>query len=396
MLACTGIEYATGGGGTSGEGAGGDPPTTTGGAPQGGEGGGQAGAGLGGGPGGGGQGGCSGPDACDGSDGDCDGWPDDPLGDTGLACGCYWGVFESRRYVACEFETFAESACPDGMRVAVPQTLAEQSFIGNLGAPTVYGIMVGLSQSSDATSPSANWSWARPGVPIVWAPDEPNDWSVIKPPFLEAGYEQCGDIQGSSGVNDNYCVDGVWVACEEIADECVDGAPCERPLGCEGVFDCAAAEQCVPSPTAETCNGRDDDCNGVVDDDDACNCAALDGTHRLCGMVNSITEVQCGVGWSLVTLDDQAELTALTALLMPTQRAFIGLLQGSNATMVDSDWLDRTGATPADLATFWAVDEPNDDDFSESHAEDCAALAFGAVIDQPCEGVLSYYVCELD
>ncbi len=66
-----------------------------------------------------------------------------------------------------------------------------------------------------------------------------------------------------NGIDDN---------CDGMTDEGLQGKPCtnDNEFGsCPGLADCIGGKwSCdAPDPVAETCNGLDDDCNGVTDDD---------------------------------------------------------------------------------------------------------------------------------
>ena len=122
----------------------------------------------------------------------------------------------------------------------------------------------------------------------------------------------------------------------------------------------------------------------------------LGATYKVCGMVTAIQQVHCGEGWSLATLETQSELNILVAQIHTTDPYLVGLLQQTTATGVGASWRDRTGTTPNGVASYWAAGEPNDDDDVENHVEDCSAITAGGLIDQPCEGVVSHYICELD
>jgi len=91
------------------------------------------------------------------------------------------------------------------------------------------------------------------------------------------GQEVCDPALGWTGCTARVPVpevcDGVDSDCNGLIDDgIVTGEPCERDNEhgtCEGVTFCAGAGgiQCTaPVPAPEVCNGRDDDCNGVIDD----------------------------------------------------------------------------------------------------------------------------------
>ncbi len=350
----------------------------------------------------GGAGGCQ-QDACDGLDGDCDGFADDPPGTTGVACGCEWLVFEGRRYASCEAQASGELSCPLGTRIFVPQTAAEQAFLASF---TATQFVVGLKQDAGAFSAIAGWHWDRPGVPMVWNSAEPNDTGGPSPDYVENGDENCGTLrdQGTVALNDEYCTNtNISIACEEIADECVEGAPCVLGQGCPGTFDCSlpADQNCVAlaSPPAELCNGLDDDCDGTVDGDQACDCVVrVDLSNRVykdCGQATSLKQVQCGEGFELARIESSEELSFLTGFLSMGERRLIGAYQSPSATELNEGWLySNLTAVANGSAFFWLMDEPNDGDGTENHEEECAAILNGAIVDVPCATDFSRYYCE--
>ncbi len=165
----------------------------------------------------------------------------------------------------------------------------------------------------------------------------------------------CGSAVGTCTMGTETCVAGSFSACTGIGprDEVCDGTldencngmvdegcecsgtmtrPC-RVFGCPGVETCAAGRygMCVATAIAsETCNGRDDDCNGVIDDGAAdcpgetgCDLVRLaTGVYLFCYQAPSNDQRRSWVqardrcamfGYHLVTIDDAAEDAALAA-----------------------------------------------------------------------------------
>ncbi len=129
---------------------------------------------------------------------------------------------------------------------------------------------------------------------------------VCKPQFVGGGrcypVDTCQALDVCNGMDDD---------CDGVVDNFVpqDGKPCESALKgvCQtGKFSCvSAALTCIQTvqPTAEKCNGLDDDCDGQVDEDfmlssDPLNCGVCD---RQCavqtGCVSgACVEVKCADG----------------------------------------------------------------------------------------------------
>lgn len=85
--------------------------------------------------------------------------------------------------------------------------------------------------------------------------------------FAEGG---AGGSGGSSGSTSGPGATSTAASTSATGGTCTEGAPCEtgQPGPCgPGAWSCEAA-QCVATsaPSAEVCNGVDDDCNGPVDD----------------------------------------------------------------------------------------------------------------------------------
>ncbi len=129
---------------------------------------------------------------------------------------------------------------------------------------------------------------------------------------------------------------------------------------------------CVP--TEETCNGLDDDCDGVADEPDsgsgeACGCTWLTWSDRLyaaCTTVGDFDQLTCPAGTDLVVLGSAEEQAALYVLVPDLgTAAFIGLRQDDDAAQTAVGWrwvgrengalVKRDGPLPP-----WSSDQPND------------------------------------
>jgi hypothetical protein len=342
----------------------------------------------------GGAGGCS-AETCNGLDDDCDGFVDEPVSEVGEACGCTWVEFDGRKYVACPVPSFASATCPALTQIAVPQSEAELAFLATLpGAASQIEGFLGLAQSPGSPSSRSGWSWARDGLPIAgWDREQPDDFAYDQPLDVENGDEQCGVIR-SGGLHDQGCTASApTILCEEIANECIDSASCSSAnLGCPGVFDCSVGG-CVAQPVPESCNGIDDDCNGLVDDDDTCNCESFsDGFKEYfrCGPAQGLANALCPENFTIARVETAAEITFLGSIVPGSSYALIGLFQDPGETTLAGGWATSDGV-PASVS--WATNEPDDNDSTENAEEQCAMLNVAGLVDASCD-YLAYYICE--
>ena len=169
-----------------------------------------------------------------------------------------------------------------------------------------------------------------------------------------------------------------------------DGAP-----GCG--FDCNDGDKDVYPGATEVCNFKDDNCDGLVDDDPMCpGCvtspAPGGGNFAFCFKVKTYVDAEADCvaqGGHLVSIHDQATQDAAVsgAFAIAGGEWWIGL--DDMATEGSFAWLD---GTPVDYTT-WAGGEPN----NAGDTEDCGHLASwagGLWNDIPCDQTLAY-VCEL-
>jgi hypothetical protein len=126
---------------------------------------------------------------------------------------------------------------------------------------------------------------------------------------------------------------------------------------------------CTSSP--ETCNGLDDDCDGLVDYDgamSACLCQALDADARYirCFRSKLVTETFCPDGYGLALVTSSAESNVIATLVTPNMY-WVGLFQEADATTLGGGWVYADGSTSNPP---WYAGAPNDDDGVEELTED--------------------------
>ncbi len=213
-------------------------------------------------------------EVCNGIDDDCDGTIDED------GCPCAMRTYDDHRYGFCQSSTWfsaAEEGCVRaGYDLASIGDADENAWMVDSADDISHQsrFFVGLSDRAQEGS----WSWVS-GEALSytnWATDEPNNF----------GNEDCGELTVSGGSrghwNDVGC--GVWRAfvCESPGEPTawfadvdgdgfgdVDSVVYANAAPEDHVSNAADCDDDAPArfPTAEeTCNGIDDDCDGVVDD----------------------------------------------------------------------------------------------------------------------------------
>jgi hypothetical protein len=159
------------------------------------------------------------------------------------------------------------------------------------------------------------------------------------------------------------------------------------------------AATCLP----EACNGRDDDCDGAIDEEAGCPCDVVAGP--IAGPAESSTYLLCregrnwvlarqfcqGFGYDLVALEDGAEDTFIYGAI--AARGFGGTWLGLNDRAAEGQWVWLDGAPV--LYSHWDQGEPND---GGNGGEDCGVVMTGdgrqsEWDDRGCESVRPF-VCE--
>jgi hypothetical protein len=217
---------------------------------------------------------------------------------------------------------------------------------------------------------------------------------------LEPGVCGCGvgdDDLDADTVSD--CLDnctGIANRQQRDSDGDGEGDVCDTDSDSDGdgevdADDCRVVDPTRNSLAVESCNGGDDDCDGLIDEDDACTGCALttfEGVRYLtCASALSWSDAHnlCNSrGYELVTFDTAAEAD------------FVAALSGTGAWWFGYSDRDREGrfvwvdGSPFSL-TRWSPGEPS----ASSDDEDCVELLLpdGAWNDVSCAAVKPYF-CE--
>ncbi len=219
-----------------------------------------------------------GPETCNEQDDDCDGETDEGLG---LGDTCSVGVGGCARSGAL--------VCDDAGGVVCDATA------GTPGDEACNGVDDDCDGLTDQDFPVAAGCTAGLGVCAATGVLGCVDGALA-----------CDASVPAAGVE--TCENGLDDDCDGSVDEgcaCTDAVSCGLDVGeCErGAAACDDTRgECVGAvwPALETCNGKDDDCNGVVDD--GCPCAATAGATELCGLEEGACTTgqrQCLIGvWS--------------------------------------------------------------------------------------------------
>jgi hypothetical protein len=214
----------------------------------------------------------------------------------------------------------------------------------------------------------------------------------------EGGGSGSSDAASVDATVDRVSLDGASPDVAPGRDATVDVRPTmdvvePRDAGRDAARDAnVVVDACVPS--VERCDGRDNDCNGRIDEGAACPSGCVGATHggrayMLCyaPMAReawSAAEAACvGAGMHLVRVDDAAENAFIRATADNVNFDGDIWLGGSDAmTERRWVWIDGTpfwtggpgGMPVANRYTNWASGEPNDG----TPNVDCAAMQAGA------------------
>ncbi len=165
---------------------------------------------------------------------------------------------------------------------------------------------------------------------------------------------------------------------------CLDAPPDSKTGdGDADAADGADAGDPCPDVAPETCTFFT--CAGS----ESCYLSCIDETS-----FQTAAEVCSESGRKMLETETMEELDC--TLAYNAQELWIGLVQGTDPSQVDDDWIwISTGQPP--LTAMWGAGEPNDNVLPEDHEEDCAVivLATGQWRDAPCDTTTASIVCEI-
>jgi hypothetical protein len=173
------------------------------------------------------------------------------------------------------------------------------------------------------------------------------------------------------------------------ADRDGDGASTMDACGIVDGFvgrlgDCDDLDGTVSPDGTETCNGRDDDCDLLIDETVDCDCVTephAGHEYRFCrGPVSwqSARDTCAGAGSALATIDDDAENTWVNERVRFHGRApaWVGLNDRSR----EGSWVWEAGGSLGGYQP-WQTGEPNNGGSCWGCEENCGILAFFAGLD---------------
>jgi hypothetical protein len=245
-------------------------------------------------------------EVCDGRDNDCDGIIDNNLVDIGLACGlddgeCTAGVTQcvptsgafpnDTDHLVCTGQGPVPEGCDnkDNDCDGIVDGIIQACYTGS-PATRGQGICRDGEQQCTAGSFGACVGQVLPGAEVCNNLDDDCDGTIDDVagagatccPSGNCGVGQCqaGMVQcsgsgllcvGAIGPSTEIC-DGIDNDCNgQVDDLPIVGNACTPAAGCGGTFQCNLTThtvECVPgAPQPEICDGIDNNCNGVIDED---------------------------------------------------------------------------------------------------------------------------------
>ncbi|MBN2499054.1 MAG: hypothetical protein JXR96_30975, partial [Deltaproteobacteria bacterium] len=244
-------------------------------------------------------------ETCNGIDDNCDGQADE------AGCPCTVVYWHGHSYLICSSAldwSDAQAACQTyGYELATIDCDEENEAIWAIIVETI-GDIDAWHGFNDRRS-EGRWRWAS-GWSVIyehWISGQPDNWGM--------GGEDCGGwSSGHDGEwNDRPCNETKAYICESGCGEADSDGD-----GYGDVCDCGPIDPHMYPGATEICNGKDDDCDGVIDGVAGCPCEAAESNghvYYFCDSASTWDEAlaacQSYGGAHLATVDDSTENTML-------------------------------------------------------------------------------------